>query len=107
MTPQIDIREKLDLYCGLRPIHLYHELHTPLKKYRAGEIDFLIIRESTEGLFSTRLLTHSPDANEVTDTLRITRHGSERLREKRLGDQLLLLEIRIEQHCQIAYEDAP
>jgi 3-isopropylmalate dehydrogenase len=79
MTPQIDIREKLDLYCGLRPIHLYHELHTPLKKYRAGEIDFLIIRESTEGLFSTRLLTHSPDANEVTDTLRITRHGSERL----------------------------
>jgi len=25
MTPQIDIREKLDLYCGLRPIRLYHE----------------------------------------------------------------------------------
>jgi isocitrate/isopropylmalate dehydrogenase len=73
MTPQIDIREKLDLYCGLRPIRLYHELHTPLKKYKAGEIDFLIVRESTEGLFSTRLLKHSPDASEVTDTMRITR----------------------------------
>ena len=79
MTPQIDIREKLDLYCGLRPIRLYHELHTPLKKYKAGEIDFLIVRESTEGLFSTRLLKHPPDANEVTDTMRVTRQGSERL----------------------------
>lgn len=29
MTPQIDIREQLDLYNGVRPIHLYHELHTP------------------------------------------------------------------------------
>jgi 3-isopropylmalate dehydrogenase len=79
MTPQIDIREKLDLYCGLRPIRLYHELHTPLKKYKAGEIDFLIVRESTEGLFSTRLLKHPPDADEVTDTMRVTRQGSERL----------------------------
>jgi len=79
MTPQIDIREKLDLYCGLRPIRLYHELHTPLKKYKAGEIDFVIVRESTEGLFSTRLLKHPPDAHEVTDTMRITRQGSERL----------------------------
>src|SRR5262245_29484788 len=79
MTPQIDIREKLDLFCGLRPIRLYHELHTPLKKYGAAEIDFLIVRESTEGLFSTRLLKHSADTNEVTDTMRITRQGSERL----------------------------
>jgi len=63
MTPQIDIREKLDLYCGLRPIRLYHELHTPLKRYKTAEIDFLIVRESTEGLFSTRLLKHPSDAN--------------------------------------------
>ena len=56
-----------------------HELHTPLKKYKAGEIDFLIVRESTEGLFSTRLLKHPSDANEVTDTMRVTRQGSERL----------------------------
>ncbi len=79
MTPQIDIREKLDLYCGLRPIRLYHELHTPLKRYKAGEIDFVIVRESTEGLFSSRLQKHALSANEVSDTLRITRSGSERL----------------------------
>jgi 3-isopropylmalate dehydrogenase len=79
MTPQIDIREKLDLYCGLRPIRLYHGMHTPLKNYGTGAIDFLIVRESTEGLFSTRLEKHPPDAEAVTDTMRVTRRGSERL----------------------------
>jgi 3-isopropylmalate dehydrogenase len=79
MTPQIDIREKLDLYCGLRPIRLYHESHSPLKKYGAGEIDFLIIRENTEGLFFSRLDKPRPEANDVRDTMRVSRDGSERL----------------------------
>jgi hypothetical protein len=39
MTPQLDLRERLDLYNGVRPIRLYHELHSPLKHYRAGDID--------------------------------------------------------------------
>ena len=59
MTPQIDIREQLDLYCGLRPVHLYHKDHSPLKGLRGGEIDLLIVRESTEGLFSERHKKHS------------------------------------------------
>src|SRR5215213_7484620 len=29
MTPQIELREKLDLYCGLRPIYLYHAEDSP------------------------------------------------------------------------------
>jgi 3-isopropylmalate dehydrogenase len=79
MTPQIDLREKLDLYCGLRPIRLYHESHSPLKEYGAGEIDFLIIRENTEGLFFSRLDKPRPDAKEVRDTMRVSRDRSERL----------------------------
>jgi len=78
MTPQIDLRERLDLYCGVRPIRLYHELHSPLKRYRAGEIDFVIVRESTEGLFSSRL-SKSANNSEVTDVMRITRKGTERI----------------------------
>ena len=57
MTPQIDIREKLDLYNGVRPIKLYHASHSPLKGF-GGEgrpIDFVIVRENCEGLFSERL----------------------------------------------------
>ncbi|MFN8009465.1 MAG: isocitrate/isopropylmalate dehydrogenase family protein [Terriglobia bacterium] len=79
LTPQIDIREKLDLYCGLRPVYLYHEDHSPLKDVRRGEIDFVIVRESTEGLFSERQRRHSRESDVVTDTLRISRFRSERL----------------------------
>lgn len=85
MTPQIDLREKLDLYCGLRPIRLYHEAHSPLKKFKAGEIDFLILRENTEGLFFSRLNKPQPDASEVRDTMRISRERSERLFHSAFG----------------------
>lgn len=79
MTPQIDLREKLDLFCGLRPIRLLHETHSPLKGRKAEEIDFLIIRENTEGLFFSRLNRPDPAASDVRDTMRISRVNSERL----------------------------
>jgi 3-isopropylmalate dehydrogenase len=78
MTPQIDLRERLDLYNGVRPIKLYHESHTPLKNFGAGEIDFVIVRESTEGLFSSRLSKRGING-EVTDLMRITQKGAERI----------------------------
>src|SRR5262245_6794947 len=79
MAPQIDIREHFDLYAGVRPIYLFHPAHSPLRKYQGGQIDLVIFRESTEGLFSARGRRADLDAPEVTDTLRITRHTSERL----------------------------
>lgn len=54
IAPQLDLRERLDLYRGLRPVHLYHPAHSPLKGYAAGAIDLLIVRENTEGMFSSR-----------------------------------------------------
>ena len=45
MTPQIDLREKFQLYNGLRPICLYHKHDSPLKGYNVGEIDLVIVRE--------------------------------------------------------------
>jgi 3-isopropylmalate dehydrogenase len=78
MTPQIDLRERLDLYNGVRPIRLYHELHSPLKNCRAGDIDLVIVRESTEGLFSSRL-SRPNGPGEATDVMRITRKGTERI----------------------------
>ncbi len=79
IAPQLDLREQLDLYRGVRPIRLYHEADTPLKRYRAGEIDLVIVRESTEGLFSTRLAQRPHGADEVLDNLKVTRAGSERV----------------------------
>lgn len=82
MTPQIDIREQLDLFNGVRPIRLFHPSHTPLKGYGSPDgrpIDFVIVRENCEGLFVDRLTPREPDRDFETDTLRITRHGAERV----------------------------
>jgi 3-isopropylmalate dehydrogenase len=78
MTPQLDLREDLDLYAGARPIKLYHADHSPLKP-RGSAIDFVLYRENTEGLFFSRKASYDPSASEVRDTLRISRHAAERL----------------------------
>ena len=79
MTPQLDLREQLDLYCGLRPIYLFHGEDSPLRSRAAGDIDFLIIRESTEGLFSSRKRKCDLEAGAAEDRLLITRKGAERV----------------------------
>ncbi|MEY3172469.1 MAG: 3-isopropylmalate dehydrogenase [Planctomycetota bacterium] len=79
LTPQIDLREQFELYRGERPARLYHAADCPLKGIAAGEIDFVILRESTEGLFSSRLQSGPVSSDVVEDRLRVTRHGSLRL----------------------------
>ena len=77
MTPQIDLRERLDLYCGLRPVKLYAASDSPLRN--PGRIDMMLIRENTEGLFFSRLQKVDPEAVDVRDTMRVSRHAAERL----------------------------
>ena len=79
IAPQLDLREKLDLYRGLRPIRLYHRSLTPLKGRGAGDIDLLIVRENTEGLFCGRSAGHDPRAEWVENTMRISRRGARRI----------------------------
>jgi 3-isopropylmalate dehydrogenase len=79
MTPQIDLREKLDLYCGVRPIYLWHGEDSPLRGRKAGDIDLVMLRESTEGLFASRMRSYAPSASEVRDELLVTRRGAERI----------------------------
>lgn len=80
MTPQIDIREKLDLYQGVRPIKLYHPRHSPLRIADGQNLDFIIMRENCEGLFSARLADMGDDIRDyATDTMKITRQGAERI----------------------------
>jgi 3-isopropylmalate dehydrogenase len=79
MAPQLDLREHFDLYAGIRPIFLFHEDDSPLKPQKAGAIDFVIVRESTEGLFFARKGASSLADPEAHDVMRISRHTSERL----------------------------
>ncbi len=76
MAPQIDLREIFGLYAGVRPTKLYNAAHSPLKR---PVIDYVLVRESTEGLFSTRLRPRDLAADEAKDEMLITRRGSERL----------------------------
>jgi 3-isopropylmalate dehydrogenase len=79
MTPQLDLRERLELYCGLRPVYLFHSADSPLRNRTAGDIDLLLIRESTEGLFFSRKERPPAGASYVDDKLRVTRRGAERV----------------------------
>jgi 3-isopropylmalate dehydrogenase len=79
IAPQLDLRERLDLYAGLRPIRLFHGSHTPLKGYEAGAIDLLLVRENTEGAFWSRERKVDFEADVVEDQIHISRRGAERI----------------------------
>ncbi len=48
----LGLRFGLDLYINLRPIKLYAEHLCPLKEKTPADIDFVVVRENTEGLYS-------------------------------------------------------
>jgi 3-isopropylmalate dehydrogenase len=78
IVPQIDIREELDLYAGIRPVRTFPGLPVPLADPRAQNLDFVLIRESTEGLFAER--GRPQESNDLaTDKMIVTRKGSERV----------------------------
>jgi len=45
------LRFELDQYINLRPVKLYEGVDTPLKNKGPKEIDFVVVRENTEGLY--------------------------------------------------------
>lgn len=83
IAPQLDMRVHLDLYAGVRPIRAIPGLPLPLSSPQAREIDFVIVRESTEGWFNARghgkRVRTQDGAEAVEDTCRISRPGCERL----------------------------
>ncbi|MEW6262025.1 MAG: 3-isopropylmalate dehydrogenase [Thermodesulfobacteriota bacterium] len=48
----LDLRFKLDQYINLRPVILYPGVETPLKDKGPEDIDFVVVRENTEGLYA-------------------------------------------------------
>jgi 3-isopropylmalate dehydrogenase len=45
-------RFELDQYINLRPVKLYEGVETPLRNKGPKEIDFVVVRENTEGLYA-------------------------------------------------------
>jgi 3-isopropylmalate dehydrogenase len=79
IIPQLDLRFRFDLYAGVRPIRTFKGLPTPLADSRASEIDFVLVRESTEGLFYARGRGEMIGDEAALDTMKITRHGTSRV----------------------------
>jgi len=46
------LRFALDQYINLRPVKLYEGVYTPLKDKGPEDIDFVVVRENTEGLYT-------------------------------------------------------
>ncbi len=74
------IRFELDQYINLRPVKLYPGVDTPLKDKGPEEIDFVIVRENTEGLYSGMggIQYKGTPAEVSTQIHMTTRFGAER-----------------------------
>ena len=79
ISPQIELRFDLGLYAGMRPVRSLPGVPTPLADIRARKLDFVIIRESIEGLFASHGKGTVEDDQIAKETLVITRDVSERL----------------------------
>lgn len=71
------LRIGLDAYANVRPVRLLPGVDAPIKA-APGQIDYVIVRENTEGMYLSRGKgVGTPEA--MTDTMIITRKGTERV----------------------------
>jgi len=77
----IQFRRELDQYACLRPARLLPGIVSPLRDRRAGEIDLMIVRENTEGEYSSlggRIFAGTPREVVVQESV-MTRIGVDRI----------------------------
>ena len=77
----IKFRREFDQYVNLRPARLFDGVPSPLAGRRAGDIDFWIVRENTEGEYSSvgGVMFEGTEREFVVQQSVFTRHGSERV----------------------------
>ena len=76
----LKLRFSLDQYVNLRPVKLYPGVKTPLKDKGPEDIDFVVVRENTEGLYTGSggfLKKGTPDEIAIQESIN-TRKGVER-----------------------------
>lgn len=74
------LRFELDQYINLRPVKLFPNVQTPLANKKPEDIDFLVVRENTEGLYTGAggfLRRGTPHEVAVQESIN-TRMGAER-----------------------------
>jgi 3-isopropylmalate dehydrogenase len=79
----LGLRFKLDLYVNLRPVKLLDDRLTPLKGRTRDDVDFVVLRENTEGLYTFmggNFKKGTPDEVAIQEEVN-TRKGVERIVE--------------------------
>jgi 3-isopropylmalate dehydrogenase len=74
------LRFELDQYINLRPVKLFPNVETPLANKKPEDIDFVVVRENTEGLYAGAggfLRRGTPNEVAVQESIN-TRMGAER-----------------------------
>ena len=77
----IPIRRTFRQYVNLRPVRLFEGIESPLKQWKPGQIDFIIVRENNEGEYSNiggRLYEGTDEEMAVQQTI-FTRRGVNRV----------------------------
>jgi 3-isopropylmalate dehydrogenase len=74
------LRFELDQYINLRPVRLYPGVETPLKGKGPQDVDFIVVRENTEGIYTGMGgVQYKGTAQEVSTQINCTtRFGAER-----------------------------
>ncbi len=78
------LRPGLDAYANVRPIRLYPGVTSALAGRAPGSIDYVVVRENTEGLYASRGRGFVTE-DVCLDTMVITRRGVERIARKALA----------------------
>jgi len=77
----LPIRRAFDQYANVRPAYLYPGVQSPLAKPKGGEIDFVVVRENTEGEYAQvgGFVYHLQPEEVAIQTSVFTRRGIERI----------------------------
>lgn len=77
----LKFRREFDQYINLRPVRLFDGVPCPLAGRKAGDIDFFVVRENTEGEYTNLggKIFEGTDREVVIQESVFTRHGTDRV----------------------------
>lgn len=77
----LKFRREFDQYINLRPVRLFEGVPCPLAGRRPGDIDFLVVRENTEGEYTNLggIMYAGTDREIVIQETVMSRHGADRV----------------------------
>ncbi len=84
ISPHLRLRERYQLYAGVRPVKAYPNVPQALADKRSEKVNFVIVRESTEGLFYSAAVhgrTRIFNDTYCDEVLRITRATTEKVHD--------------------------